>query len=403
MEKDGAKLMKKILFMVSSMNIGGVEKSLLSLISVIPKDQYKITILMLEKKGKFLEEIPDWVKVKEVDWYHKIKPIIMQPPQQTIKEYYKKNRYLKLLSFLAIYLISKYFNNRYLYYKHVFKDIQDHPDSYDVAISYQGPTDIMDYYIGNKVTAKRKVSWVHFDVSKHRINEKLYKKLYRSFSKLFVVSEGAQSKLIEKVPSVAAKTDVLKNVISNKLIHEMSKQLVNFDEEYQGLRIMTVGRLSMEKGQDIAINVLHKLRQNGYEVRWYCIGEGKQRAKYERLIKDYNLQEDFILLGSRVNPYPYIARSDIYVQPSRHEGYCLTLAEAKCLNKPIITTNFTGAYEQIVDGYNGIIVELDEQKLFEEIKTLVENPKTINNLVRNLSKTHIDTTDKAVKFINYVS
>src|SRR5690625_5731372 len=97
--------MKKILFMVSSMNIGGVEKSLLSLISVIPKNKYKITILVLAKKGGFLKEIPDWLKVEEVDWYKKIIPIIMQPAHRTIKDYYKKQRYIKVLFFLFIYLI----------------------------------------------------------------------------------------------------------------------------------------------------------------------------------------------------------------------------------------------------------------------------------------------------------
>ncbi len=76
--------MKKILFMVSSMNIGGVEKSLLSLLSKIPKDKYEITLLLLEKKGGFLEQIPDWVKVEEASWFKEIKTIIMQSPQQTI-------------------------------------------------------------------------------------------------------------------------------------------------------------------------------------------------------------------------------------------------------------------------------------------------------------------------------
>src|SRR5690625_1915251 len=181
--------MKKILFMVSSMNIGGVEKSLLSLISTIPKNKYDVTILVLEKKDGFLKEIPDWIKVEEVDWYKEIKPIIMQPPQQTIKAFYKVNRYIKALTFLFIYLISKNFNNRYLYYKYVLNDVKNHPNVYDIAISYQGPTDIMDFYIGKKVTAKRKISWVHFDVSKHVINEKLYKKLYKGFSEIFVVSK----------------------------------------------------------------------------------------------------------------------------------------------------------------------------------------------------------------------
>src|SRR3954469_2905945 len=106
--------------MLSSMNIGGVEKSLLSLLSEMPRNEYDITILLLEKKGGFLGYIPDWVKVEEVDWYKSIKPIIMQPPQQTIKNYAKTHQYSKILPFIFSYFTSKYFNNRYLYYKQVF-------------------------------------------------------------------------------------------------------------------------------------------------------------------------------------------------------------------------------------------------------------------------------------------
>ena len=82
--------MKKILFMISSMNIGGVEKSLLSLLSVIPKEKYEITILTLDKKGGFLEYIPNNVKLIEAEWFKYIKPIIMDSPQNIIKRYIKK-------------------------------------------------------------------------------------------------------------------------------------------------------------------------------------------------------------------------------------------------------------------------------------------------------------------------
>lgn len=379
MEGEGLEYMKKILFMVSSMNIGGVEKSLLSLISTLPLNKYEITILLLEKKGGFLKDVPVWVKVEEVDWYQQIKPIIMQSPQQTVKQFYKDNQFLKVISFVIVYFFSKYFNNRYLYYKYVLKDVKKHPNGYDIAIAYQGPTDIIDYYIGNKVIAKKKISWVHFDVSKHRINGKLYERLYKSYSKIFVVSKEAKDKLIQALPSTETKTKVFKNVISKSHINRLAGEKVEFDENYCGKKIVTVGRLSWEKGQDLAIQVLYKLRQEGYEVRWYCIGEGHQRTEYEQMIKEYGLEEQFKLLGAKTNPYPYLKQCDLYVQPSRHEGYCLTLAEAKCLNKPIVTTDFTGAREQIKDGYNGLIVEFDEQGLYEIIKDFIENPKVFNH------------------------
>jgi len=98
-------------------------------------------------------------------------------------------------------------------------------------------------------------------------------------------------------------------------------------------------------------------------------------------------------LGSTQNPYPYVYKSDIYVQTSRHEGYCLTLAEAKCLKKPIITTNFTGAYEQIKDGYNGFVVEWNEEDLYNQIKYLLDQKIIRKKIATNLLREELDNIE----------
>ncbi|EOO15545.1 glycosyltransferase [Bacillus cereus] len=376
--------MKRVLFMISSMNIGGVEKSLLSLLSVMPKEKYDVTVLMLEKKGGFLKQLPSWIKIEEAVWFQDIKPKIMQSPKKTIKEYYENKRYIKALNFLFSYVASEKLKDRYVFYKEIFKDIPHSKNKYDIAIAYQGPTDIIDYYVVNRVTSKKKISWVHFDVFKHQINTKLYEKLYGELDNICVVSKVAQKHLIEKFPIVKSKTNVFLNIVLPDLINEMAKEKVEFDNGYKGMKIVTVGRLSKEKGQDLAIKVLSMLRKAGYEVRWYCIGEGENREYYETLIRKYDLKKDFVLLGSTQNPYPYVYQSDIYVQTSRHEGYCLTLAEAKCLKKPIVTTNFTGAYEQIKDGHNGFIVEWNEEDLYNKIKYLLDQKILRKKITTNL-------------------
>jgi len=385
--------MKRVLFMISSMNIGGVEKSLLSLLSVIPKDKYDVTVLMLEKKGGFLKQLPSWIKIEEAVWFKDIKPKIMQSPKKTIKEYYENKRYIKALNFLFSYVVSEKLKDRYVFYKEIFKDIPHSKNKYDIAIAYQGPTDIIDYYVVNRVTSKKKISWVHFDVFKHQINTKLYERLYGELDNICVVSKEAQKHLIEKFPRVKSKTNVFLNIVLPDLINEMAKEKVEFDNGYKGMKIVTVGRLSKEKGQDLAIKVLSMLRKDGYEVRWYCIGEGENREYYETLIRKYNLKKDFVLLGSTQNPYPYVYKSDIYVQTSRHEGYCLTLAEAKCLKKPIITTNFTGAYEQIKDGYNGFVVEWNEEDLYNQIKYLLDQKIIRKKIATNLLREELDNIE----------
>lgn len=393
---------KKILFMVSSMNIGGVEKSLLSLLSVMSKEKYDITVLTLEKKGGFLDYIPSYIKVEEAAWFKEIKPIIMESPQKTIKKYLKENKVFKILTFIYSYYKSKNTDNRYIYYKNILKSIPENEDEYDVAIAYAGPTEIIDAYITHKVKAKKKIGWVHFDISKHKINEKLYENLYEKFDKIFTVSNEANKKLNEIIPSTVNKSEVLLNIISKELINEMAKEDINFDNEFDGVKIVTVGRLSKEKGQDLAIKALANLKKDGYKVRWYCVGEGNSREEYESLIKDNKLEEDFILLGATPNPYPYIKNSDIYVQTSRHEGYCLTLAEAKCLCKPIVTTNFTGAYEQIEHGINGLIVPLNEDYIYKNVKYIMDNKSVSYNFIEKLKIEAIDTRSNVNKLMSFI-
>ncbi len=359
---------KKILFVLSSMNIGGVEKSLLSLLSQIPQDEYDVTVLLLEKKGGFLEYLPKWVKEEEAEWFKDIKEIIMQPPQTTIKNFIKNRNYIKAIRFGVIYFFSRNMENRYIYYKNILKEIPKCNNKYDIAISYAGPTEIIDSYVAKKVDAEKKVAWVHFDVIKHCINKKLYEGMYKSYNKIFAVSNEAKDKLISTISGIENKTELFLNIICKDLINDMANEDQDIKYDSSFTNIVTVGRLSKEKGQDLAIEAMRILKADGYKVRWYCVGEGNSRKEYENLIKKYGLEKEFILVGATPNPYPYIKNADLYVQTSRHEGYCLTLAEAKCLNKEIITTNFTGVNEQIKIEADGIIVDFKKECMVRAIK-----------------------------------
>ncbi|MUV36900.1 putative glycosyltransferase [Lentibacillus sp. JNUCC-1] len=386
--------MKKVLFMLSRMNAGGVEKSFLSLLTQFPKDRYDITLVLLEKRGVFLQLVPNWVKIEEAAWFDDIKPVIMQPPQQTIKHYMKSGQFLRMMSFTYGYFLAKKRNDRSLYYQQVFKKVPEYKNSFDLAVAYQGPTEVIDYYVAHKVRATAKVSWIHFDVSRHVINDRLFAGLYDQFHRIHVVSEHAKHQLVERFPHIKGKTNVFHNVISSETIQDLAEKTVVFDDSYPGVKIVTVGRLSFEKGQDLAIKALAELRRIGYEARWYCIGDGQQRKTYEQLIEAFGLEDDFILLGSIMNPYPFIKHADVYVQPSRHEGYCLTLAEARCLNKPIVATNFNGVRDQISHGNNGWIAENTSESLVAGIQAVLGDANMTAEFIRRLSEELPDHTEE---------
>lgn len=375
---------KKIIFMIINMNVGGTEKALLNMILEMPKDRYDITVLMLEEYGGFLSSIPREVRIEYLKGYNNIKGMLNEPPHIVFLDFLRKGKVVRAFNIMFLHLLSKFMRNRSVYFKYVLRNSNLIDDDYDVAIAYAGPMDFISYFVVNKIVAKKKVQWIHFDITKISFNKKFSSKIYNKFDKIFVVSSKARDRLIDIVPSIKQKTEVFPNIISKQLICCQAKEGKGFNDEFAGLRILTVGRLTDEKGQDIAIRVLARLISRGYKVKWYCVGEGASRKKYEKLIDEYNLKNKFVLLGMDSNPYPYIDQCDIYVQPSRHEGYCITLAEARCLCKAIVTTNFAGATEQIQDERTGLIVNADEHSIYEAVKKLIENHELRNLFSENL-------------------
>ena len=362
---------KKVLFMVINMNVGGTEKALLNMIEEMEENQYDVTIYMLEEYGGFLDQIPKWVKIKVFPNYEQIKDTLNDPPKQTILANLKKKNVTHAFRLLLLHIQSKLTKERSALFRYLLKQYPIDSTEYDIAVAYAGPMDFISYFVLHKIKAKKKVQWIHFDITKIGFNISFAAKHYKKFDNIFVVSKEGKKKLIEKVPFLQHKIETFYNVVPVEQILKLSKENGGFDDDFQGLRILTVGRLSKEKGQDLTISAMAKLKREGYNVRWYCIGEGNARQEYESLIKEHNLEKDYVLLGNKINPYPYMAQCDIYVQSSRHEGYCITLAEVKCFHKPIISTKVNGVTEHIQHEESGIVIEFDEEELFLATRKLI--------------------------------
>ncbi|MCR6110889.1 glycosyltransferase [Bacillus sp. A301a_S52] len=382
---------KKILFMLINMNIGGTEKSLLNLLEVLPRQDFEITVLLLEEKGGFIDDLPNDINKIILEGFEDIKPIINQSPKERLLFLLKEKAYFKAFSFIFRHLYVKLSGNKNVFFNALLKDQREDPTYYDYAVAYAGPMELISYYIAHKVKAAHKLQWIHFDVDKIGFDTRFAGELFRHYSKLCVVSEEAKAKLSDKLPHLRERMVVQRNIISKKTLH----QLAATDEEMLESKsdvttIVTVGRLMNEKGQDLAVKAMKRLKEDGFEIKWYCLGDGNWRPHLEKLIADYGLEKEFMLLGNIKNPFPFVKRADIYVQPSRHEGYCMTLAEARYLERPIVTTDFTGAREQIIDGRTGLIVPVDHRALYKGIKRLIVDPQLRDTFALNLKKEQPD-------------
>ncbi|RKQ33487.1 glycosyltransferase [Oceanobacillus halophilus] len=377
---------KKVVFMIINMNVGGTEKALLNMIAELPKENFEVTILMLEKYGGFLDLIPNHVHIEYVSLYDDIRDMVNNPPLKVAWKTMEKGKVISACSIIILHLLSKLRKERSIFYFYLLKNVPVMKTKFDIAVAYAGPMDLISYFIATKVNAKKKVQWIHFDITKIGFNKYFAAKVYKRFDKIFVVSNEGKEKVINQLPVLKHKTEVFFNLISANLITEAAIEGKGFQDDFNGIRIVTVGRLTVEKGQDLAIKACSKLIENGFNIRWYCVGEGDSRIRYEEMIDNLHLNEHFILLGEDPNPYQYIKDCDIYVQPSKHEGYCITLAEARALRKPIVTTNFIGAIEQIKNNETGIIVNVDEFDIYQAVKELINHPKQCREFSSNLSK-----------------
>lgn len=388
--------MKKLLIVINSLDIGGSEKSLISLLNLVDYNEYQVDLLMIKKGGDFDSYIPSQVNVLDIPEYY-----------QFLKGNMNFSMYKKILYYiirikcsmdLRINKILNYkMNNQQIFYKNQKYILENIPQKYDIAIAYaQGfPT----YLVADKVTARKKIAWINCDYRFTSYDKKMDKKFYNSIDKIIAVSDTGKQSIISINPKYKDKIEVIKDVLDPSLIAKMADEYeVNFSSDF--INIVTVARLVMGyKGYDIAIEAAKNLRELDIKFKWYVIGDGPDREKIEQLILKYNLQNHFILLGSKKNPYPYMKKCDIYVQTSRVEGLGLTVIEAKMLKSLIVTTNFSTASEIIDDNDTGLIVNINGEDVTRGILQYITNFKLKETIKNNLLKLKTEDFNDEIKKI----
>lgn len=386
-----------IVLVSHKMNLGGTEKALLSFLNCLEGKGFHVTLLLLESGGELFNDIPEWVQVEILPNFEEIKPIIFLPPHRLAISNFLAGKFTEGLNAVIRYLTIKITNKWYVNYIEALKNTPL-THNVDIVIAFAGPSDFISYYVLEKVQAKIKYQWIHFDVEKVIHNKKFGNTYYSSFHKIFCVSDNAKLSFDKMYPQFQSKTNVFKNIISHNLIKEQAVLGDTFSDSYEGIRIVTLGRLSFEKGQDMIPKVVKKLKSAGFDFKWYLIGDGTLYHKIQEQIISNHLENNLILLRSKKNPYSYLRDCDIYVQTSRHEGYCLTLHEAKVFEKPVVTTNFLSASNLIEDKEDGLIVDISVEGLFKGIRSLLSDEKLRTKMSRSILVE--DTSSEIEKLFN---
>ena len=261
------------------------------------------------------------------------------------------------------------------------------------------------YFCVEKVQSARKIGWVHIDYDELGMDPDFDRDYFERLDHIVTVSEECATILKKRFPDQRDKVNVIQNIVSPTVIRHMADEQESdvFNREKDELIILTVGRLHPQKGYELAIEACRILTGQGYNVRWHVIGEGEERKRLSELIRSQGLEKNFKLLGLRGNPYPYIKQADLYVQTSRFEGKSIAIDEAKILKKPIVITRFSTAADQIRDGIDGMIVDMESGAIAAGIERLILDRGLREQMSGQLARTRLGTEDEIHRLYSLIT
>ncbi len=389
--------MKKVAVVITDMIVGGAEKALIEMLKRVDHINYSWTVFTWDENGAFIDLIPEYVSVKYLKYGADTKERLISNIKSVRLIPIFKDLYYRF----AMRLTKDIYRKR-IYMEKCKEKIRE---KFDCAIAYKlnfPDTSCICY----RMDAKKRCAFLHSTVNRaekakeHTRPCSFYYKL-DDIEKIFCVSEDVKNGLICIAPHLEGKTGVIHNFYDcDEILSNASEEVK--DVTFKDFTIVSVGRLSYEKGQMMVPKACKMLLDDGYNVKWYLVGYGPQRAELEQEIKKQCVENNVILLGTKLNPYPYIKSCTVFVQPSFSEGYCTTTMEAKILHKPIVTTDVSGMREQFVSGKNGLIVEVSAEGLYMGIKQLLDNPEMQEAFSKNLENEDFGNLDELQKLYDFI-
>ena len=372
---------QKLLVIGITMNAAGSEKSFLSFANCLDYEKFDVTLLLAKKAGPFLPKIPPQVRVIELPEYGEMFTLDGANATKTILHCFVRKNPLLLFEIFPYFIKTKLFPKKAhdtatRLWCRLMRHMPPLPGEYDAALAYWG--DKTMFYMCDKVTAKHKIAWLHFDYEHPPRDDKTYFHYFNACDRLVTVSDTINRSLQCHFPALREKCVHMENIIDAKDILQSAENGKGFpDSDYTGLRILTVGRIAEQKGYDMAVTAMQRLCADGIDARWYILGEGTPAdvAALRAEITAAGLETRIRILPRTNNPYRLMRDCDIYAQPSRHEGKPIAVEEAKILEKPILVTNYLSAGDQLLDGKHGMICAIDADSIYKGLKELCLSPQ----------------------------
>lgn len=370
--------MKKVLFVINTLGCAGAETALIELLKSLDEKEYELSLYVLMGQGEMIDKIPENVKLLN-DHYCKDSVLSKQGKQAMMKTVWRsfwengnvfgKFAYI-VRTFSAMRRTGKFQPDKILW--RVISDGSPRfEETYDLAVAYLegGST----YYVADHVKAKKKAAFIHIDYESSGYTRGMDRNCFDKMDRIFTVSDEVKKHFLNVYPKYQDKVKVFHNIINQDEIRRKAEEETGFEDHFDGVRLLTVGRLTYQKAYDIAIDAMKLIKDRGYKVRWYILGEGSERPALEKKVKELGLEKEFLMPGAASNPFPYYKQADIYVHATRFEGKSIAIQEAQTLGCAIIASDCNGNREQIVQEKDGLLCLLEPESIAEAVISLVKD------------------------------
>ena len=325
--------MKKYLFVINNMEIGGTRSSLLNLLHLLVNEDVKVDLLLLSPHGILKDQIDNKVTQLRTPYMCEI--------------IYTKNSNLRGIRRILGYALSTF-------QKICGKDIvakiaafevnKSNNIDYDLVIGFQeGDTVNVSAYI----QGKKHYCWIHNNATDIGTNGLGSLNAFKQMTKIFFVAKTAQNDFINKIPEFEAKTDVIKNTLNiNEIKGKAEKRVTDLPNETDKvLKLVSVGRFVPQKAFYRILETAINLKESQIPFKWLVVGDGPERSSFLKSVNEMGLTNQVISLGAKTNPYPYIKWADLLVVTSKYESQPMVILEGLVLGNPVWSTNFESAAE----------------------------------------------------------
>lgn len=350
-----------------TLGLGGIEKALTTFVKAFDTENNDVTLVLSDENGELFPQLP--TENIHIFYTNSIDSVAL------LKDDLRHFRIFEILKGIYNRIILRLNQNWYARIMYTYRIIQrklTFQGPFDCAISFT--TDYSDLSMALAANTNKRIAFVHADATRSKYIAMLNDSLLQRFDKIYCVSESSKELFLKAHPSCVNAMDIFHNIVDADEIRRQGELPAEGMILDGTPTLCTVGRLSPEKGQMLIPETAFLLQKEGARFRWYLVGDGSLRPQLEQAINNLGLNEQVILLGAKVNPYPYMKNCDVYVQTSFTEAYCITVKEASIFDQFIVTTDFSSVEEQIDDGRNGLIAEKTAESLAEKIREALNSP-----------------------------